>query len=388
MLADVALASELRALEEHSLRRVRRTVGGAQGPEVLVNGRRVLCFASNNYLGLADDERLRRAAIDALESSGTGSGASPLVSGHMAEHEALEREIAAWLGFEAALVFGSGYHANVAVIPALAGAEDEVFSDALNHASLIDGCRLARARVTVFPHRDLGALERALGASRARRKLVVCDSIFSMDGDAMPLAELVALAEHHGAWTMLDEAHATGVFGASGAGLAEAEGVGERVTVRMGTLGKALGGYGAFVAGSRDLIETLVNRARAYVFSTALPPSIVAAARAAIAIVRAEPELRERLWRNARRMHAALAAAGLDPAPLASPILPLVAGESRAALRVAAHAFERGILAPAIRPPTVPAGTARLRVTPMATHDGEQIDRAAAVLVEAFRRAR
>jgi len=388
VLADVALASELRALEEHSLRRVRRTVGGAQGPEVLVNGRRVLCFASNNYLGLADDERLRRAAIDALESSGTGSGASPLVSGHMAEHEALEREIAAWLGCEAALVFGSGYHANVAVIPALAGAEDEVFSDALNHASLIDGCRLARARVTVFPHRDLGALERALGASRARRKLVVCDSIFSMDGDAMPLAELVALAERHGAWTMLDEAHATGVFGASGAGLAEAEGVGERVTVRMGTLGKALGGYGAFVAGSRDLIETLVNRARAYVFSTALPPSIVAAARAAIAIVRAEPELRERLWRNARRMHAALAAAGLDPAPLASPILPLVAGESRAALRVAAHAFERGILAPAIRPPTVPAGTARLRVTPMATHDGEQIDRAAAVLVEAFRRAR
>ncbi|HYC23618.1 MAG TPA: 8-amino-7-oxononanoate synthase [Candidatus Bathyarchaeia archaeon] len=388
MLADVALASELRALEEHSLRRVRRTVGGAQGPEVLVNGRRVLCFASNNYLGLADDERLRRAAIDALESSGTGSGASPLVSGHMAEHEALEREIAAWLGCEAALVFGSGYHANVAVIPALAGAEDEVFSDALNHASLIDGCRLARARVTVFPHRDLGALERALGASRARRKLVVCDSIFSMDGDAMPLAELVALAERHGAWTMLDEAHATGVFGASSAGLAEAEGVGERVTVRMGTLGKALGGYGAFVAGSRDLIETLVNRARAYVFSTALPPSIVAAARAAIAIVRAEPELRERLWRNARRMHAALAAAGLDPAPLASPILPLVAGESRAALRVAAHAFERGILAPAIRPPTVPAGTARLRVTPMATHDGEQIDRAAAVLVEAFRRAR
>jgi len=388
VLADVALASELRALEEHSLRRVRRTVGGAQGPEVLVNGRRVLCFASNNYLGLADDERLRRAAIDALESSGTGSGASPLVSGHMAEHEALEREIAAWLGCEAALVFGSGYHANVAVIPALAGAEDEVFSDALNHASLIDGCRLARARVTVFPHRDLGALERALGASRARRKLVVCDSIFSMDGDAMPLAELVALAERHGAWTMLDEAHATGVFGASGAGLAEAEGVGERVTVRMGTLGKALGGYGAFVAGSRELIETLVNRARAYVFSTALPPSIVAAARAAIAIVRAEPELRERLWRNARRMHAALAAAGLDPAPLASPILPLVAGESRAALRVAAHAFERGILAPAIRPPTVPAGTARLRVTPMATHDGEQIDRAAAVLVEAFRRAR
>jgi len=388
VLADAALASELRALEEQSLRRVRRTVGGPQGPEILVNGRCVLCFASNNYLGLADDERLRRAAIDALESSGTGSGASPLVSGHMAEHEALEREIAAWLGCEAALVFGSGYHANVSVIPALAGADDEIFSDALNHASLIDGSRLARARVTVFPHRDLGALERALGASRARRKLVVCDSIFSMDGDTMPLADLVALAERHGAWTMLDEAHATGVLGASGAGLAEAEGVGERVTVRMGTLGKALGGYGAFVAGSRDLIETLVNRARAYVFSTALPPSIVAAARAAIAIVRGEPELRERLWRNARRMHAALAAAGLDLAPLASPILPLVVGESRVALRVAAHAFERGVLAPAIRPPTVPAGTARLRVTPMATHDDEQIDRAAAVLVEAFRGAR
>jgi len=386
--AELALAAELAALTERKLRRTRRVVSASQGPEVVVDGRPALCLASNNYLGLAGDRRLARAAIAAIESSGVGAAASPLICGHMDEHAALEREIAAWLGCEAALLFGSGYHANIATIAALTGPGDEVFSDALNHASLIDGCRLSRARITVFPHRDMDALERALHSSRARRRLIVTDSVFSMDGDRSPLAALVALAERHDAWLMLDEAHATGVFGASGAGLAEAEGVGERVTVRMATLGKALGGYGAFVAGSRTVVEMLVQRGRAYVFSTALPPAVAAAARAAIAIVRSEPERRERLWSNARSLHAQLAGAGLDLQPLESPILPLVVGDSADALAVAARALEHGVLAPAIRPPTVPEGTARLRVTPIATHTGAQIDLAARALVEAVRGAR
>jgi len=384
---DPELAAELAALDERRLRRVRRTICGAQGAEVIVNGRRVLCLASNNYLGLASDPRTIRAAAAVLEASGLGAAASPLVTGHMREHAVLEEAVAGWFGCEAALLFGSGYHANIAVVPALAGADDEIFSDELNHASLIDGCRLARARVTVFPHRDTAALGRALEQSRARRKLIVSDSIFSMDGDAAPLAEIVRLAERHGAWTMLDEAHAMGVCGPTGAGLAEAEGLADRITIRMGTLSKALGSYGAFVAGSRLLIDTLLNRGRAYVFSTALPPPVVAAALAAIEIVRREPARRERLWLNARRLHESLASGGMAMRPLESPILPLVIGESAVALEVASRALGQGVLAPAIRPPTVPSGTARIRLTPIATHSDEQLDRAARVLIEAVREA-
>jgi 8-amino-7-oxononanoate synthase len=388
MTGDTELAAELAALDDRRLRRVRRTIAGAQGAEVIVEGRRVLCLASNNYLGLAGDPDTIRAAGCALEASGIGAAASPLVSGHMRDHAALESAVASWLGCEAALLFGSGYHANIAVLPAIAGTDDEIFSDELNHASLIDGCRLARARVTVFPHRDMAALEGALGRSRARRKLIVSDSIFSMDGDAAPIADIVRLAERYGAWTMLDEAHAVGVCGPTGAGHAEAEGFGDRITIRMGTLSKALGSYGAFVAGSRPLIETLLNRGRAYVFSTALPPPVVAAAMAAIGIVRREPARRERLWQNARRLHDSLTAGGIEMRPLESPILPLVIGESAAALEVASSALGRDVLAPAIRPPTVPTGTARLRLTPIATHSDEQLDRAAEVLIEAVREAR
>lgn len=383
MDARAAIAAELDVLEARDLRRSRRVVGGRQGPEVEIDGRRVLCFASNDYLGLAGDERLVRASIDALQRAGAGAAASPLISGHMELHDELERELADWVGCEAAILFGSGYHANIGTIAALAGPEDEVFSDALNHASLIDGCRLARARISVYPHRDTDALARALAASRARRRLVVTDSVFSMDGDVAPLAEIAALAERFDAWVMVDEAHATGVFGPDGAGLAAELGVGSRVTVRMGTLGKALGGYGAFVAGSRALVDWLVNRARAYVYSTALPPAVVGAVRAAVAIARSEADRRERLWRNARRLHAGLAGAGLAPAALESPIVPLVLGASRTALEVARRALADGVLAPAIRPPTVPEGTARVRLTPIATHTDEQIDRAVSTLARA-----
>ncbi len=374
---------ELRQLEARALRRSRRVVRGAQGPEVEIDGRMLVCLGSNNYLGLAADERMILGAISALAEVGAGAGASPLLGGHMEDHDALEREIASWLGAEAALLFGSGWHANVGVVSALVGPGDEIFSDRLNHASLIDGCRLSRATTRVYAHRDVDELERMLAASKARRRLVVTDSVFSMDGTCAPLERIVDLAERHEAWVLVDEAHATGVFGATGAGLVDELGLGDRVALRMGTLGKALGGYGAFVAGARETVELLLNRARAYVFSTALPPSVVAAARIAIGIARRESSRRERLWRHARRLRAGLVAAGLDVPPLESPIVPLVAGDSRDALAWASRAFDAGVWAPAVRPPTVPEGTARLRLTPMATHSDLHVERAIDVLVAA-----
>jgi len=379
------MEAELRALEARELRRTRRVVRGAQGPEVEIDGRMLVCLGSNNYLGLAADERVILGAISALAELGAGAGASPLLGGHMEDHAALEGEIAAWLGAESALLFGSGWHANVGVVSALVGEGDAIFSDRLNHASLIDGCRLSRASVHVFAHRDVEELDRLLARSSARRKLVVTDSVFSMDGTCAPLGRIVEVAERRGAWVLVDEAHATGVFGPGGAGLVSELGLGDRVAVRMGTLGKALGGYGAFVAGERETIELLLNRARAYVFSTALPPPVVAAASIAIGIARREDDRRERLWRHARRLRAGLSAAGLDVPPLESPIVPLVAGLSSEALSWAARAFEAGVWAPAVRPPTVPEGSARLRLTPIATHSDEHVEHAIDVLVRAAR---
>jgi 8-amino-7-oxononanoate synthase len=385
MAASETFAGELHDLAARDLLRSRRLVEGMQGPEILLDGGRVICLASNNYLGLAGDPRVVQGAIRALEECGAGASASPLISGHMEGHAALEAEIAAWLGCEAALVFGSGYHANIGLLSTLAGEGDVIFSDELNHASLIDGCRLSRARVCIYRHRDVAHLGALLDSTSARRRLVITDSVFSMDGDRAPLEELVDLAARYDAWTMLDEAHAIGVFGKEGAGAADAAGLGSRITVRMGTLGKALGSYGAFVAGSRTLIDLLVNRARAYVFSTGLPPAVVGAARAALVAAREEGERRARLWRNARRLHEGLHSAGLRTKPLESTIVPLILGEPAAALSVARRTLERGVFSPAIRPPTVPPGTSRMRLTPIATHTDEQIDRSVTALVEAVR---
>jgi len=377
------LDAELIALEAKDLRRIRREVGGLQGPSIELHGRQVLCLASNNYLGLAGDPRVVSGGIEALKASGAGAGASPLISGHMQAHASFEDELADWQGTEAALVFGSGYHANIGVIGALVGAGDVVFSDELNHASLIDGCRLSKARRVVYRHRDLADLETKLRDFPGKRRLIVTDSVFSMDGDLAPLEGMVSLARQYEAEIMLDEAHAVGVFGERGGGYAEALGLGDQVAIRMGTLGKALGSYGAFVSGSRSLIDLLVNRARAYVFSTALPPATVGSAAAALRIIRSEPEIRERLWRNARRLHAALSEGGYAMAPLESPILPLVVGASADALGVAQKALTEGVFAPAIRPPTVPEGTSRLRVTPIASHTEEEMDLAASILIAA-----
>lgn len=378
------LGQELAGLAGRDLLRTRRRVGGWQGPRIELDGREVLCLASNNYLGLAGDPRVVEGGVRALQEAGAGAGASPLISGHMDVHEGFEAELARWQGTEAALVFGSGYHANIGVIAALVGERDAVFSDALNHASLIDGCRLARARRVVYRHRDVAHLRELLATTPAERRLILTDSVFSMDGDLAPLADLVAVAEEFGAEIMIDEAHGCGVFGENGEGLAVDLGLGDRIAVRMGTLGKALGSYGAFVAGSRELIDLLVNRARAYIFSTGLPPAVVGTARAALQVVREDAGVRERLWANARRLHAALAEGGVAMQPFESPILPVIVGTSADTLAVAAHALEAGVFAPPIRPPTVPEGTSRLRVTPIASHSEADMDEAARILLEAM----
>jgi glycine C-acetyltransferase/8-amino-7-oxononanoate synthase len=371
------LEDDLDDLRARGLWRRLRTIEGPEAAEVVVDGRRAILLCSNDYLGLATDPEVTAAAREALGRWGTGSGSSRLISGSLGIHGQLEELIAEWKRAERALVFSSGYHANLGVIQALVGRGDVVVSDELNHASLIDGCRLSRAEVRVYRHRDLDSLEEALAASAgARRRLVVTDSVFSMDGDRAPLEAICDAAELHGAAVMVDEAHATGVFGPTGAGLVEELGLRGRVLVQMGTLGKALGSFGAYVAGSTALVDLLVNRARTFIFTTALPPATVAAAAAAIAIVRREPARRERLWTNARTLHRLLAGSGHRVGRFESPILPVFVGDAAPTMRLCERLLEQGVFAQGIRPPTVPAGTSRLRVTLMATHTAEQVERA------------
>ena len=364
---------ELERIRGAGLWRSLRRVEGAVDTWVTVEGRRALLLCSNNYLGLANHPALAEAAARAAHEHGVGAGASRLISGSLPLHAELEARLAALKGTEAALLFPSGYHANIGAITTLVGRDDAVFSDALNHASIIDGCRLSGATVHVYPHRDTTALATALTASRARRRLIVTDSIFSMDGDHAPLAEICALAEAHGAMVMVDEAHATGVFGASGAGLVEALGLHGRVTVQMGTLGKALGCAGAFIAAGREIVDLLVNRARSFIYTTAPAPPIVAAAGAALDLVAREPERRAYLLAQSAELRRRLAALGLDVPPGDGPILPVIVGDSDAAMRWSSALLERGVFVTAIRPPTVPRGTARLRVTLMATHDAADL---------------
>lgn len=369
MRHDEHFAAELARLREAGLERVLRPVDGAQDTHLTVDGRRVLSLCSNNYLGLANHPEVVEAAVAAARAVGVGAGASRLISGSMRAHHRLEERLAAFKGAEACLLFTSGYHANLGVIASLVGPEDAVFSDALNHASLIDGCRLSRAAVHVYPHNDVAALAERLAAAPARRRLIVTDSIFSMDGDAAPLAAICELAERHGAMVMVDEAHATGVLGERGAGLVEALGLHERVTVQMGTLGKALGTFGAYVAGSRALIDLLINTARTAIFTTALPPPVVAAADAALTIVGREPQRRAALRRNAALLRDGLLGLGYDvPGEPDSHILPVMVGDAGATMALSAALLERGVFAHGIRPPTVPDGTGRLRATVMATH--------------------
>jgi len=345
-----------------------------------------LIFAANNYLGLAGDERLARAAAETAREVGTGAGASRLVTGDTPPHRALERDLAACRGTERALVFASGYAANVGTIAALA--PDAVFSDELNHASIIDGCRLSAADVEIYDHCDPDALAAAM-RTRARDVdaedeawLVVTDTVFSMDGDVAPLAELCEVAERHGAWVMVDEAHATGLYDGGG-GIVQRDGLKERVQVQMGTLSKALGAQGGYVAGDEALIEHLLNAARAFVFSTGLAPPAAAGAREALAIAR-EDDRRERLWANVERLRTGLEGMGYDVLG-ETHILPVLVGDRADAVALDERLRERGVVAPAIRPPTVPEGTSRIRVAPIATHTDAEIDRCLAAFREAGR---
>jgi 8-amino-7-oxononanoate synthase len=381
-----ALAAGLADLDARSRRRRLREIAGPQGSHVEVDGRRMLLACSNDYLGLAADPRLIQAAGEGMQRWGFGAGASRLISGSMAAHHALEAQLAAWKGSEAALLFNSGWHANVGTIAALVGPADIVYSDELNHASLIDGCRLSRATVRVYAHADAGALDGLLSADRARggRRLVVTDSVFSMEGDEAPLGALVEVCERHGASLMVDEAHATGLLGPDGQGLVAELGLRDRVMVQMGTLGKALGSFGAYIAGSQTLIDWLVNRARSFVFTTALPPAVAAATGEAVRIVQSEPERRAHVLALAAELRSRLASDGWQVLPGRLPIIPVVIGPDDATMALAGRLAEAGILATGIRPPTVPEGTSRIRLTLTAAHSAADIGAIAA----AFRSAR
>jgi 8-amino-7-oxononanoate synthase len=377
--------AELAALGERSLLRRLRTHAGPQGATLSIDGREFVNFASNDYLGLAAETRLASAAKRTLDEEGAGSGASPLIVGHSAALARLEERLARFEASEAALVFPSGFAANLGTVAALVGSGDAVFSDELNHASIVDGCRLSRAAVQVYPHGDWRALEGQLrGAAAFRRRLIVTDSLFSMDGDLAPLAELADLADRYGAMLMVDEAHATGLFGSHGRGICEQLGVEDRVAVRVGTLSKALGAAGGVVCGRRPLIDWLVNRARPYIFSTALAPSLAAAACAALDVVEQEPQRRETLARRAGRVRQRLADQGWNIGASASHIVPLVVGEAARALELSSLLAERGLWVPAIRPPSVPADASRLRISLCYGHN----DTMTGMLLDALNEAR
>ena len=379
------ISERLAELESSGLRRRLRVVEGPQGPEVVLDGRPVLLLCSNNYLGLADHPRLRRAAADAALSLGTSAGASRLISGSMPIHAELESRLAEFKGTEAALLFGSGYLANTGAIATLAQRDEIVFSDELNHASIIDGCRLARAETFVYRHADTEHLEWGLRRAAERAALIVTDGVFSMDGDIAPLPELADLARRHRCRLLVDEAHATGCIGPGGRGSVAAAGVTDEVDVIVGTLGKALGGYGAYVCGSRELVDFLVNSARPFIFSTAPPPPSVAAALAALELLTECPERVERLQVNAAALREGLRSEGLEPIGSETQIVPLVIGEADDTMALCERLLAEGVFAQAIRPPTVPPGTCRLRLTTMATHGIADLRHAARLIGEAAR---
>jgi 8-amino-7-oxononanoate synthase len=355
------------------------------GPRVTIGDRDITLLCSNDYLGLANHPALRQAASKAMDRYGFGSGASRLISGTGPLHQALEDRIARFKGTDMALLFNSGYAANTGVIPAIAGIGDVILSDSLNHASIIDGCRLSKADVRVYRHKDVGEVETLLKKDlNAKRKLIITDGVFSMDGDIAPLHDLVFLSEKYDAILMVDDAHGTGVLGKTGRGTVEHLGLSGRVPIQIGTLGKAFGSFGAYAAGNKDLISILINHARSFIYSTALPPSVCAASLTAIDIVEHEPERRERLWKNRNRFVNGLNSTGISTGNSETPIIPIVIGDSGRALAAAEKLFKYGIYAPAVRPPTVPANSARIRATVTAAHIENDVDSA----LDIFRRLR
>ena len=374
------LDDELRALRESGVYRWPRELAGEQAPVCVYDGRRVINLCANNYLGLANDPTLKAAARDAISAYGVGSGAVRTIAGNMAIHDELERRLAVFKRTEAALLYQSGFTANAGTVSAILGKGDVVVSDALNHASIIDGCRLSGADRKIFPHKDVAAARRCLEESRgARRVLLITDGVFSMDGDVAPLPELCALAREFGAIMMVDDAHASGVMGAGGRGTVEHFGMHDQVDIQVGTLSKAWACLGGYVAGRRPLIEFLMQRARPLLFSTSHPPSVAATAIAALDLIERDPGLIDRLWDNTRLFKAGLARLGFDTGASETPITPIMIGGEAEAMRFSDRLFEEGVFALGIAYPTVPRGKARVRTIVSAGHTPQDLTRALAI---------
>ena len=375
------LDPEFATIEQAGLRRYLRTVMSAPTGTINLDGRDVVLLGSNNYLGLSMHPEVVAAAVEATQIFGTGASGSRLISGNSELYTTLESNLAKMKGTEVALVFSSGYAANTSVIPLLAGEGDLILSDALNHASIIDGCRLSRATKKIYQHCDVEHLKTLLSESTAfRRKLIVTDSVFSMDGDIAPLPDIYEVATKYDAMLLVDDAHGFGVLGKDGSGTISHFGLDGKEIIQMGTLSKAVGALGGYIAGSRTLIELLINRARGFIFTTGLPPATLAAANTALDVIRSSPELRQNLFSHAKCLKTALINLGYTLLPSETQILPVVLGSPQRATRVAEALLTEGVFAPAIRPPAVPAGTSRLRLTVMATHTDAEIEQA----IEAF----
>lgn len=380
------LAQELAQLDAEGLKRGRRLLQSAQSSQVVVDGRRYVSFCSNDYLGLAADARLADAMRDGAARFGGGAGASHLILGHCVAHEGLEQALARFVGLPRALLFSTGYMANIGVVTALAGRQDAVFADRLNHASLNDACLLSRARFRRYPHRDLVALDRLLAATPARRRMIVTDGVFSMDGDLAPLAGLLELAERHDAWLLVDDAHGFGVLGQGGRGVLAHCRVSSPRVIYMATLGKAAGVFGAFVAAEAVVVEYLMQRARTYVYTTASPAALAVALLKSLELIEAETWRRDRLRELIRVLRNALCGSRWRLLDSETAIQPLVIGSNEEALAVSEALAARGILVPAIRPPTVPPGTARLRISLSAAHTVDEAASLASALHETGRR--
>ena len=380
---DLAFLSKaVEDIRSQALYRRLRLVRGAQSARVQVEGKEVVLLSSNNYLGLTDHPALKEAAIRALAHYGCGAGASRSISGTMEPHKELEERIARFKGCEAALLFSNGYMANVGVLTTLVEEGDLILSDEFNHASIVDGCRLSRAEVRVYRHRDMNHLEDLLKTStQQRRRLIVTDGVFSMEGDIAPLPQIRELADRYGALIMVDDAHATGVLGEAGRGTAEHFGLMGQIEIQMGTLGKALGVFGAYVAGRKVLIEYLINRCRTFMYTTALPPAVASIGITALKIVETEPQRRKKLWENTHYFREKLREMGFDTLGSETPIVPILIGDNALTMEADRRLMERGVFAQGIRPPTVPPQSARLRTSLMATHTKEDLDLA----LEGFR---
>lgn len=382
---------DLDTLMQRDMLRRLRTISGIQGPRVTLDERDVLMLCSNNYLGLASHRKLIEAATRATVDFGVGSSGSRLISGSMELHKHFEERLAAFKGAEAALLYNSGYAANTGILQGLFGPDDVLFSDALNHASIIDGCRLSKARTVIYPHADTKSLDVLMEAEKPKRKgrwAIVTDGVFSMDGDIAPLSELARLKEKHDALLMIDDAHGSGVLGATGRGSAEHCGCLKQIDLHMGTLGKGFGCFGAYLAGSQVIIDTLINRSRPFIFSTSLPPAVPAAAMAALEVVESPEgaELRHRLRRNLECFTTVLLKAGCDIAGSETQIVPVITGDPEPTMKATADLLEQGIFIQGIRPPTVPTGQCRLRGTVMATHDPQELEAAATRIATAVKK--